>query len=164
MQTLLLVDDDPNFCSAARELLEMLDYDVTTADSVATARETLNNQQFDRVFLDLMLPDGSGLHVLDAIPKRQLKDIQVTIVTGHPALKGMVKTADWSQVNYLIKPIDLEKLKNVLNAPPPEKELPAKHSESIPAAAEKHFGYLIGESELMHTSNCCCSFKVFTTS
>jgi DNA-binding NtrC family response regulator len=67
LANILLVDDDAAFTSATAQLLELLEHEVTTADTVASAAALLQNATYERVFLDLMLPDGSGLQLLDYV-------------------------------------------------------------------------------------------------
>ncbi|HWK53220.1 MAG TPA: sigma-54 dependent transcriptional regulator [Hyphomicrobiales bacterium] len=136
MARVLLVDDDTAFLEATADLLGLLGHSVQTAASVAEAREKLAKGHFDRVFLDLMLPDGSGFHLLDHVDTERTR---VTIITGHPAVKAQVMNLYGLNVNYLIKPLSLDQLQPLFE----------------PAAAEAdddtalHFGELIGETPVM---------------
>jgi DNA-binding NtrC family response regulator len=113
LANILLVDDDPGFTSATAQLLGLLEHDVTTADTVAAAAQQLQQHSYDRVFLDLMLPDGSGLQLLDHIPSEATR---VTVITGHPAVKAQVMNLYGTHVNYLVKPITLDQLKRLFAA------------------------------------------------
>jgi DNA-binding NtrC family response regulator len=135
---ILLVDDDPAFLSATAQLLGLLEHEVTTADTVASASEQLQKHTYDRVFLDLMLPDGSGLQLLDHVHNEATR---VTIMTGHPAVKAQVMNLYGTHVNYLVKPITLDQLKRMFEEPA---------TESGPGPAP-HFGELIGESPVMRS-------------
>jgi DNA-binding NtrC family response regulator len=133
----LLVDDDVAFISATAQLLTLLGHEVATADTVASASKLLHTNLYDRVFLDLMLPDGSGFHLLDHIPEDTTR---VTIITGHPAVKAQVMNLYGMNVNYLVKPITLDQLKRLFD----------EVDVSTPAGtATRHFGELIGESPPM---------------
>lgn len=142
MAAVLLVDDDKGFCSVTTELLGLLGHEVKTADSVASATELLKESQFDRILLDLMLPDGSGFNVLDTLAKEGLAHTQVTVITGHPAVKNLVKSLYGPRVNYLIKPITLEQLKSLFDDSVVEQ---TTSRDGI----EKHLGFLVGESKVM---------------
>lgn len=138
MAKILLVDDDAGFTSATAQLLTLLDHEVTTADTVASAATLLRTGTWDRAFLDLMLPDGSGLQLLDYVNN----DItRVTIITGHPSVKAQVMNLYGMNVNYLVKPITLDQLKRLFD----DGELTNSKD-----AATRHFGELIGESSVMH--------------
>lgn len=141
MAKVLLVDDDDSFTQATEQLLRLLDHDVDTADSVAAARKRLTAGRYDMVLLDLMLPDGSGLNLLEDLPEEKHPP-HVAIVTGHPAVKSLVKTLYGPNISYLIKPIDLEQLKTLV-----DKSGTREHGDANDAG--KHYGCLIGESTSM---------------
>ena len=105
MANVLLVDDDKRFLDATVQLLSLLGHKVTAADSVSQARELISNNLYTHVILDLILPDGSGLHLLEALPARETT--KITLITGHPSVKTIVKNLYGSNISYLIKPIDL---------------------------------------------------------
>jgi DNA-binding NtrC family response regulator len=135
----LLVDDDAAFISATAQLLTLLGHEVATADTMASASKLLQGNHYDRVFLDLMLPDGSGLYLLDHIAHDTTR---VTIITGHPAVKAQVMNLYGMNVNYLVKPITLNQLKRLFD------EVDVNTSTGT---ATRHFGELIGESPAMHS-------------
>lgn len=141
MAKVLLVDDDVSFTQATGELLRLLDHEVETADSVASARTRLTSTRYDMVLLDLMLPDGSGLNLLEDLPKEKHPP-HVAIVTGHPAVKSLVKTLYGPNISYLIKPIDLEQLKTLINKS-------SSGDQAHPNEAGKQYGCLVGESAPM---------------
>lgn len=145
MAKILIVDDDEGFRSATSELLGMLGHKVLQAESVASASEILQSHDFDRIFLDLMLPDGSGLHVLEVLAKLNKQETNVTVITGHPAVKSLVKSLYGPRVNYLIKPISLDQLKALVDNEDNTDTQPSKNSSGV----EKHLGFLIGESPVM---------------
>ena len=65
MLQVLLVDDDTEFTEVACQIIEFLGHDVSVAANLKEAKEWLTQHQFDHVLLDFMLPDGSGLHLID---------------------------------------------------------------------------------------------------
>lgn len=141
MLTVLLVDDDAEFTEVACTIIEFLGHDVLTAATLAEARDWLEKETFDHVLLDFMLPDGSGAHLfneLDALPKRP----RVTLITGHPSVKSVIKGLCGPTVDYLVKPIQREEIEAVLSKK-------AKVKEPVEQKIEKHFDLLIGESTVM---------------
>ncbi len=140
MAKVLLVDDDKRFLDATVQLLALLGHNVMAADSVAQARELMERQQFTHLILDLILPDGSGLHLLEALPVQHTT--RITLITGHPSIKSIVKNLYGSNINYLIKPIDLQQLSSLFD----DKQLTTEKSVSSVAL---HFNHLVGESEPM---------------
>lgn len=140
MADVLLVDDDKHFLEATSELLKLLGHNVKAVDSVAGARELIETFHFTHVILDLILPDGSGLHLLESLSAKG--DTRIVLVTGHPSVKSIVKNLYGSNVSYLIKPIDLSQLQSIFLEP----RVPlGVNNSDIPL----HFNFLVGESEPM---------------
>ncbi|MCB1841453.1 MAG: response regulator, partial [Halioglobus sp.] len=142
MAQVLIVDDDPGFTSGIAEFLRLQDHRVATANSVSAARQMLKGQTPDVLFLDLMLPDGSGLEVLGAFGKE--RPAKVVIMTGHSGVKSLIEGIAGDGVTYLTKPVEPRELLGIVNA---------VHSSSPDdsGSSEAHFGLLIGESEAMHS-------------
>lgn len=140
MAEVLLVDDDKRFLEATVQLLSLLGHHVTATDSVAQARELMSLHQFTHMILDLILPDGSGLHLLETLPAQH--NIKVTLITGHPSIKSIVKNLYGSNISYLIKPIDLQQLESLFE----DKKVPSSKVEPL---VKLHFGHLVGESASM---------------
>lgn len=137
MPQLLLVDDEINFLTATADLLTEYGYDVTTADSLDTARTQLRNSRFDALLVDLMLPDGNGLELLE-LDESQRPD-HVILMTGQPGIKSLVRDLHGPGLDYLIKPIDISDLLEKLKpASPGQEQSPAETS-----------AILLGESEAM---------------
>lgn len=139
MAEVLLVDDDKRFLDATVQLLGLLGHNVTAVDSVGDARELITRNRYTHVILDLILPDGSGLHLLDVLPAKH--ETKVTLITGHPSVKSIVKNFNGSNISYLVKPIDLQQLESLF-----EKKSLLPHQSSL---TKLHFNYLVGESAAM---------------
>lgn len=140
MADVLLVDDDKRFLDATVQLLSLLGHKVTAADSIKQARELVIKNHYTHMILDLILPDGSGLHLLEALPS--VNATKVTLITGHPSIKSIVKNLYGSNISYLIKPIDLQQLESLFE----EKKIPVPQRD---LCAKMHFNNLVGESAPM---------------
>lgn len=100
----LLVEDDEIALRAVTRQLERGGYQVVTATGVARAREQLETSAPDVVVSDVLLPDGSGLDVLDAARRRE-PPVPVLLITGS-ADASTVATAFAAGVSrYLRKPL-----------------------------------------------------------
>lgn len=140
MSRILLVDDEPRFCQATTELLQRYGHEVTTVADMQRARRALAETPPDLVLLDLMLPDGNGLELLE-----QLGDdhaAKIVIITGHPAVKAHIQNLTGPSVSYLTKPIDARDIERLVR----ELDDPAGEGSADTSA---HFGMMIGESEAM---------------
>tara|TARA_A200000159_G_scaffold164952_1_gene197977 strand:+ start:808 stop:2142 length:1335 start_codon:yes stop_codon:yes gene_type:complete len=139
--TVLLVDDDAEFTEVACTIIEFLGHEVLTAATLQEARNWLEKETFDHILLDFMLPDGSGAHLFDELDELE-KRPRVTLITGHPSVKSVIKGLCGPNIDYLVKPIQREDIEAVLTKKS-EKAAPKK------AKIEKHFDLLIGESPAM---------------
>jgi len=139
---ILLVDDDTKFLNATTDLLQMLGHTVRGASSVEEAKSMAVAGNYTHAILDLILPDGSGLHVLDAL-NAENHNLQVALVTGHASIKSFVMNLYGPNIKYLIKPIDLEQLNAFLASTSGTSNA---HQDS---RIQKHFGHLVGESVVM---------------
>lgn len=142
MAHILLVDDDEAFTAATADLLTMLGHTLVTAHSVEQAMLAANSSTFTHVILDLILPDGSGLHVLDSL-RNVSSDLKIALVTGHDSIKSIIKNFYGPNIRYFLKPIDLETLKAFLA------EEEDNQKTELSANSKAHFGHLIGESVQM---------------
>jgi DNA-binding NtrC family response regulator len=104
MARILLVDDDSDFTAATQTLLRAEAHDVETVGTLAEATGVLNRETFDMLFVDLALPDGSGLELIqDDGPK-------AVIITGHPSMESAIRAVRGRVVDYLVKPLDKSQL------------------------------------------------------
>lgn len=142
MAQILIVDDDAGFTTGLAEYLRLKDHRVSTANSVAAGRKLLTSRTPDVLLLDLMLPDGSGLELLDAFGNE--RPGKVVIMTGHSGVKSLIGGMVGDGITYLTKPVEPRELLGIVNAVPT-----ADSDESEIGGA--HFGLLIGESEAMHS-------------
>ncbi len=141
MPQVLIVDDEESFSSGISEFLQLQGHSVTAARSLAAARDALTEGVPDVVVLDLMLPDGSGLQLLDSFENNRPQ--KIIIVTGHAGVKSLIGGMAGSNVSYMKKPIEPRELVGVINTL--SVDAPSPQSPTVRA----HFGLLVGESEAM---------------
>lgn len=143
MARILLVDDEPDFVAAAEAILATHKHDVSSADTLEQARACLTSAVPDVLLLDLMLPDGNGLELLEELGDSGLR--RVVLITGHPGIKSHIKNLSGPSVSYLTKPIDGNDLIKLLKDIEAD-ERDAAATEELPP----HFGLIVGEHEKMH--------------
>jgi DNA-binding NtrC family response regulator len=113
MPQALIVDDDQATRDAMVERLELDGFRARCCDSLATARGELGNKPFDLVLLDLQLPDGSGLALLDEL--EQQPGAEIVFITGHASVDSAVEAFRGGAVDYLTKPVDLRRLAKIID-------------------------------------------------
>jgi len=142
MLNILLVDDDSEFSDVVCHIVEFLGHNIDTAANLAEAQQWFENNTFDHVFLDFMLPDGSGLHLVEHLNSIG-QSPKITLISGHPSVKGKLAEMCAPNVGHLVKPLQREDIERVLN---PKKNTEKKKKQP---SIQKHFGTLIGESPVM---------------
>jgi EAL domain-containing protein (putative c-di-GMP-specific phosphodiesterase class I)/CheY-like chemotaxis protein len=109
----LLVDDDETFARSCVRVLQSWGYGVETASDGGTAIELARTRQFDVVLTDIQLPNFSGLEILRAVRERD-RDTPVVLMTGGPGLDSARIAVEWGALSYLIKPLSMSQLRDVL--------------------------------------------------
>jgi DNA-binding NtrC family response regulator len=114
LKSILLIDDDPEFTAVFSNIIEHLGHHVSISDSVKDAKEWLDLNEFDHLLIDFMLPDGSGLHVFEHVQQKR-KIPKITFITGNPEIKSVISDIAGPNVNYLMKPIQREDMRQCFN-------------------------------------------------
>ncbi len=104
---ILIVEDSQLVTEAFTILLTDAGYDVDSAETVAEAIERGKSRAVDLMLLDLSLPDGDGLEVLEALREKGKLPRATLAMTGHsdPQLRRKCIAAGCAQV--LLKPVPI---------------------------------------------------------
>lgn len=105
----LIVEDEPALQEVLRKSMEGEKYIVEVADSYRSALRKVSNYSYDCILLDIMLPDGNGLQVLEYL-KREGRSEHVIILSAKDALDDKVKGLELGADDYLPKPFHLAEL------------------------------------------------------
>src|SRR5258708_27780050 len=108
----LIVDDETKALSAMTELVEKEGFSAMAAASLKEGREKLAQTRPDVVLVDLMLPDGSGLDLLQEIEASERPEL--ILITGFASVDSAVAALRHGVLDYLTKPVDIRRLKTVL--------------------------------------------------
>lgn len=106
---ILLVEDEENIREVVKLNLELEEYEVITSDNGKDALKKIEEQHFDLLVLDVMLPDVDGFQICEQV---RLSNMDVPIIfltakdTSLDRINGLKKGAD----DYLTKPFHLEEL------------------------------------------------------
>src|SRR5947208_16835916 len=107
--SILLVEDEENLHETLKLNLELEGYAVTSAYDGAEALRAVENEYFNLVILDVMLPELDGISVCENI-RLQRNEVPILILSaknsGADRVLGLKKGAD----DYLTKPFNLEEL------------------------------------------------------
>ncbi|MBN1102868.1 MAG: response regulator [Deltaproteobacteria bacterium] len=108
-EKVLLVDDEEEFLEAMAERMRQRDMDVSTTASPADAVRMVQENPYDVIVLDLMMPEMDGLEVLKAV-KEKRPDIQVILLTGHATVEKGIEAMKFGAMDFLEKPAELKVL------------------------------------------------------
>ena len=108
-EKVLIVDDDKAFLQILAERMQNRGMEVTTAESAAAALRLLEDESYDAVLLDLMMPEMGGIEALQ-IMRRKQPEIQVIFLTGHPSVSRGVEAMKLGAMDFIPKPVDMREL------------------------------------------------------
>ena len=109
----LAVDDDPNFLAALEDLAEQTGFETVTVGSLEAAKDAFSRNIPDVVLMDLVLPDGSGFELLQDL-ENAAASTEVVLITGHASVDSAVEALRLGVTDFLLKPIDVERLRHIL--------------------------------------------------
>ncbi len=109
---ILILDDDPVVTLSCKRILGAEGYSISTADKGEDALNKLSKEDFDLFISDVMLPDISGMEVLEEA--RIIKpQTDVVIITGYPKLEDARKASELGAQQYIEKPFTPDFMINV---------------------------------------------------
>src|SRR4029077_6224693 len=101
---LLVLDDEPSILTTLQKALALEGYAVDVAGGVKVAEEKLKKRTYCLCMLDVMLPDGDGVALLQ--PVRSAKnDVPVIMMSGHATIDTAVRAVRVGALNFLEKPL-----------------------------------------------------------
>src|SRR6266542_1008624 len=142
----LIVDDDLSFQLAFAEVVQREGFTIATAPSLKEAQKELAKNPPHILFLNLNLPDGSGMDLLEDLDGHP----EAVLITGQASVQTAVEALRRGVSDYLTKPVDFARVKMVLGNVARTREL-KEEIGSLRGELRKlgRFGPLIGASPLM---------------
>lgn len=134
---LLVTDDDPVVVEVVRETLHGEGYSLDVARNCAEARVLGAVHAYEAVILDVMLPDGSGIALLEEIRGRG-DTVPVLMLTSRSDEQDVIRGLDAGADDYLVKPFSTGELRARVRA---------LLRRGRPAAAERE-RVVVGDLEL----------------
>jgi len=112
-RTILIVDDEKDFCTILSDSLSQDKYRVVTAFNGKTGLELAKKERPDLMLLDIKMPGMDGIEVLRKI-KKMKKEIVVIMFTGYGTLETAREAMKLGAYDYVTKPVDLFLLKSLV--------------------------------------------------
>ena len=143
---LLIVDDEEIICTSLKGLFSGEGYFADTVHSSESALELLDEESYDLIITDIVLPGIDGIELVKKIKERLPEQI-IIVITGYASLETSVKAFRAGAYDYVIKPIINEEIKQIVknalrqNATQKKAIIVSKHDER-----HYNFNSIIGES------------------
>ena len=106
---ILIIEDEKGLREVMTQSLEKERFVVETASDYPTAIQKINDYDYDCVLLDIMLPGGNGLSILEELKKLRKRE-SVIIVSAKDSSEDKVTGLDLGADDYLAKPFHLAEL------------------------------------------------------
>lgn len=127
----IIVDDEPHCVSSLSQQLKQFESHVSvigTSNSAMRGLKMINDLQPNLVFLDISMPGGTGFEMLDQLKERSF---EVVFTSAHKDYA--INAFDYQVFNFLLKPIDEVKLKQVIKQLILKQKKPHSVEEAKPA-------------------------------
>lgn len=103
MKKIILIEDESSVVSFIKKGLQELGYEITVALDGATGIKLVDDNDFDIIILDIMLPDINGLEVCKEI-RKQNKTVPILFLTALDSSENIVLGLESGGDDYLVKP------------------------------------------------------------
>jgi two-component system, OmpR family, phosphate regulon response regulator PhoB len=111
MASILIVEDEPALVELLRYNLEAAGYTVRAAMTGTAAEEALNEERFDLVLLDWMLPEISGIELCRRVRQRsETRNLPVLMLTARGEEADRIRGLSTGADDYVVKPFSINEV------------------------------------------------------
>ena len=103
--TILVIDDETSLLRLFEYSINGLGYDVVSGATAADLRRLIVERRYDALLLDMMLPDGNGIELLEGI-RTSHPDLPVILITAFGTIDHAVDAMKKGAFDFLPKPVD----------------------------------------------------------
>ncbi len=107
---ILIVDDEPTFRKYLADALREVGYTIITAPNGMESIKEIKEKKPDIVLTDMILPDISGLKILE-LTKEFSPSTDVIMITGYATMDTAIRALKMGASDYITKPVSIEALK-----------------------------------------------------
>ena len=109
-ESILVVDDEPDICTLVSDILTDEGYQVTAAETAASARKQVTQGKHDLVLLDIWMPDEDGITLLKDWKDKKVLRCPVVMMSGHGTVETAVEATRLGAYGFIEKPLTTAKL------------------------------------------------------
>ncbi len=110
---ILVVDDEPGIRELLSIMLSSEGYDVSTARDYNTALTKFQQNDFDIIIADIMMPGKSGIDLMKAIREKD-PDIPIIIITAYASINSAIEALRLDAFDYITKPFSVDQIKFII--------------------------------------------------
>jgi CheY-like chemotaxis protein/glycine cleavage system H lipoate-binding protein len=111
---ILVIDDEEVIHASLCKILSRQGYEIDNSFTVADAFEKLSRKGYDLIITDLMMPEMTGIELLEELNKKRIA-IPFIMITGYPTIKTAVQAIRLGAVDYVTKPFTRQELLSPVN-------------------------------------------------
>lgn len=113
MAKILIADDEPSVRTFVSRVIENMGHDVTVVENGKTAFEIFQKEAFDLSFVDINMPEMSGIQFLEEAKVLDPKAM-VIIMTGFPSAETIIETIEDDGYTYVAKPLRIDQIQDLV--------------------------------------------------
>lgn len=152
MGKILVIDDEKAIRYSLKDIIEYENHIVEEASDGIIGLSMIEKTDYDLVFCDIKMPKMDGIEVLEKA--LAIKNIRFCMISGHGTIETAVECLKKGAIDYIEKPIDLNKLLKILNdnlsnSDKEEKIEPKKSKTQKSNISSKISSFMIGQSPVM---------------
>jgi two-component system, NtrC family, response regulator AtoC len=146
-ERILLVEDDESHRITLERHLSRQGFEVLAVDSALAALARVSAFQPDLVVTDVQMPEMTGFELLQRL-RKDVPDVDVIVITGFAGVQGAIDAMREGAYEYLVKPLDLDQLDEVVGRCVAERRLSVEDSGAAVAPPVTDGG-MVGRHPLM---------------
>jgi len=106
---ILIIDDEEGIRKGCVRVLQPAGYETASASSFHDGLQNIRSGQFDLILLDVMMPDGRGIDLLEAIREQDSETVAV-LITGYATVELAVEAIKRGAYDFISKPFTAQLL------------------------------------------------------
>jgi CheY-like chemotaxis protein len=112
---ILVVDDDKLICWALQREFASMNITARAVETAAAALAELRKDSYDLVFLDIHLPDGNGIELMEEVD-RISPNVKIAIMSGDASETNQESAFAGGALQFIEKPLDLSEIHSILRS------------------------------------------------
>ena len=147
--SILIIDDEPDMLTGCSKIISILGYDPVPVSNLDEVIKHLEEDEFDLIFCDLLMPDHDGMEVLE-ICQKLAPNTPVIIFSAYGTIDRAVTAMKAGVFDFIEKPFEASNLKILIEKGLRQKNLFRERINLLKQLEDKyHFDNIIGKSLTM---------------